>query len=270
MSEPELTLSDFRRYFPFTPTALCLKECARLVALRRHPQESPLLDVGCGDGLFAGIAFEGKESWGIDINEDELRLARTSKAYSRVIHGDITTEELPADHFASCVANCSLEHVPRIDLALSNIFKSLRPGGTFVTFVPKKGWAEQLLSYRILKVLGASGWANQLQSKIDNFFVHHHLHDEKGWRKLVEAAGFEIQVMEPVLSSANTAAFEMFLLPSLLGLANKKLTKRWTNFPRLRGALATPVYTLAKGALASGDSQPTAEFLIVARRPETA
>jgi hypothetical protein len=74
--------------------------------------------------------------------------------------------------------------------------------------------------------------------------------------------------VKPVLSTATTIAFEAFLLPSLAGLLNKRLTSRWTNFPRLRGALAQPVYRIAKAIMDNFDSTPGAEFLIVARRPE--
>jgi len=267
MSDLEVTRDDFRRYFPYTPTALCIKECARLSALRSFPLDGPIFDVGCGDGLFASIAFENKDVWGIDINEDELRLARTSNAYSKVILGDVTTEELPRNYFKTCVANCSLEHVPRIDLALKAIFESLQPGGLFLTFVPNRDWAESLLSYRVLKGAGATGAARSLQRSIDEFFAHRHLHDQAGWENLTQAAGFEVEMVEPVLSSATTAAFEMFLLPSLFGLANKKLVKRWTNFPALRRSLSEPVYQLTCAALASGDTTKTAEYLIAARRP---
>lgn len=268
MNEPEVTRDDFRRYFPYAPTALCIRECARLSTLRRCEIQSPLLDVGCGDGVFANIAFPGMDTWGIDINEDEARLAVRAKAYSRVIVGDITTEPLPEKYFRSCVANCSLEHIPRIDLALRTIFNSLEEGGNFITFVPNKEWAEHLRSYRFLHALGAPSLAKTLQKSLDDFFVHRHLYDEAGWRQVVEDAGFEIEVLQPVLSSANTSAYELFLLPSLLGLANKKLTKKWTNFPGARRAVSDVAYALTRAALASGDPTPTAEFLIVGRRPQ--
>lgn len=46
VAEPEISLADFRRYFPYTPAALCIKECMRLTALRRHACPGPILDVG--------------------------------------------------------------------------------------------------------------------------------------------------------------------------------------------------------------------------------
>jgi len=267
MTELEVSLRDFQRYFPHTPAALCVKECARLSALRRYPCPGPILDVGCGDGLFAGIAFESADVWGIDIDAKEGRWAASSGAYAQVILGDVTRAGLPESFFGSCVANCSLEHVPRIDLALLNIRRSLRPGGVAYLFVPNRDWARHFLSYRLLDSLGFHGGAELLRSSIDAFFAHHHLYDADGWRDVVTAAGLEIDSLEPVLSTGTTVAFETLLLPSLAGWLNKHLTTRWTNFPRLRRLVARPVHSIVSGLVQHAGSAPTAEFLVVARRP---
>jgi 2-polyprenyl-3-methyl-5-hydroxy-6-metoxy-1,4-benzoquinol methylase len=267
--QSEISLADFRRYFPYTPAALCIKECARLTALRRHLCPAPILDVGCGDGLFASVAFAGAEVWGIDVDAREGRWAAASRAYSQVLLADVTQAKLPEAFFETCVANCSLEHVPRIDLAMQNILRSLKPGGRVLMFVPNALWAEQLLSYRFLAAIGAPVLAAALREGIDEVFRHEHLYDAAGWRKLVEDAGFEVEQVDPVLSSATTVAFEALLLPSLAGKLNKALTTRWTNFPAARRALALPVYALAKSLIDRNDPTPTAEFLVIGRRPSS-
>jgi SAM-dependent methyltransferase len=268
MSHAEIERRDFERYFPYTPAALCIKECARLSALRRHACPGPILDVGCGDGLFARMAFDSEEVWGIDIDAKEGRWAAASSAYTQVILGDVTRARLPETFFATCVANCSLEHVPRIDLALKNIARSLRPGGKAYLFVPNRDWARQLLSYRALEGIGQRELAEFLRSSIDSFFKHHHLYDEQGWRDIVLASGMEVAALERIGSTASTVAYEAMLLPSLAGWANKHLTTRWTNFPRFRRAFAAPVHALVERIMNTADSELTAEYLVVARRPE--
>jgi SAM-dependent methyltransferase len=263
----ELVFSDFERYFPYTPTALCIKECARLATLRQYQCPEPILDVGCGDGLFTDIAFGGREVWGIDIDASEGRHAHNTKAYAQVILGDITRARLPQDFFGSCVANCSMEHIPRIGDALQNIRRSLKPGAEAFLFVPNKDWASHMLVPRGLRALGMDGLARAVQQKVDGVFKHHHLHDREGWTRLVEDAGFEVISVDPALSTATTVGFELFLLPSLLGLLNKKLTSRWTNFPGLRKLASLPAFALASAAMSVGDSAPTAEFLVRVRRP---
>ena len=264
----EVSLADFRRYFPHTPTALAIKECARLSVMRRYACPGPVLDVGCGDGLFARLAFGDAEVWGIDIDAAEGRWAAASQAYTQVILGDVTRATLPESFFATCVANCSLEHVPRIDLALRTICNSLRPGGLAYLFVPNAEWASHLTSARLLTEFGFAALGRQIQGSIDRLFRHHHLYDQRGWSRVVTDAGFELLAVEPVLSTATTVAFEAFLLPSLAGLLNKHLTTRWTNFPNLRAAAAWPVYQAVKAIMDRADQAPTAEFFVVARRPE--
>jgi len=266
LSQPEVTRADFERYFPYTPAALCVKECARLSALRTYECPGPILDVGCGDGLFASIAFQGAEVWGIDIDAEEGRWAAASQAYTQIVLGDVTRARLPEAFFATCVANCSLEHVPRVDRALANIARSLAPGGRAYLFVPNKDWARDLLSYRALAELGLESVAELLRSSVDSFFKHHHLHDRDEWHAIVNAAGLRVVAIEPALSTGTTVAFELLLLPSLAGWLNKTLTTRWTNFPPARRLLARPVHALVERILAASSATRSAEFLIVAER----
>jgi SAM-dependent methyltransferase len=266
-ADGELHYADFVQYYPHAPTALCIKECARLAVLRRYRCSGPILDVGCGDGVFARIAFSDQEVWGIDIDAKEGRWAQASRAYQQIILGDITRAKLPESFFATCIANCSLEHVPGIEDALNTICRSLSPGARAYLFVPQRDWAGQLRSVRTLRRLGAPALADKLQNGVDNFFKHHHLYDEAGWRQVLAKTPFEVESIEPVLTTATTEAFEAFLLPSIAGWANKKLTTRWTNFPRVRRLFAPLAFSLAKAAIATGGPAPTGEFLIVARRP---
>ncbi len=262
----EVSLPDFEKYFPYTPAALCIKECARLKVLRSYPCPGPVLDVGCGDGLFAKVAFDDVEIWGIDIDAKEGRWASASRAYAQVILGDVTAARLPSEFFRTCVANCSLEHVPRIDLALQNIRASLVPGGRIYAFVPNRDWTQALLSSRLLTALGLSGLAETLRDSVDHVFKHHHLHDEAGWRRLFEEADLSVVAVEPVLSPATTVAFELCLVPSLLGWLNKRLTTRWTNFPPLRKKSAILVHAWIRALLTQKCPGPTAEYLVIAER----
>ncbi len=267
MSKQEIAFSDFEQYYPHAPTALCIKECARLSALRQFDCPGPILDVGCGDGLFARIAFEGREIWGIDIDASESRWAQASRAYSQIILGDVTRAKLPSAFFETCVANCSLEHVPNIDGALNTIHDSLKPGGRAYLFVPQRDWAKNMWILQALRAVGADGLSRNLQERLDHLFKHSHLYDETGWREVMDRTPFEIERLEPVLSTATTIAFEMFLIPSTLGWVNKRLTTRWTNFPGLRRRTARVAFEWAQRALAlAGDVEKTAEFLIVLRR----
>ena len=269
MRPGEIKYEHFAKYFPHAPIALCIKECARLAAFEDYNLVGPILDVGCGDGLFAKIAFDAEEVWGIDIDGSEGRWAQASRAYSQIVLGDITKAHLPSGFFKNCIANCSLEHVPDIQAALSTINASLVPGGRAYLFVPNKDWASKFMSVRVLKAALGARLATLMQDFIDEFFKHEHLYDEAGWRDVVGRSPLELVDIQPVLSTSTTMAFEAFLIPSLAGWLNKKLTTRWTNFPAIRHGTAPIAYAMAKAALAAaGDEEKTAEFLIVCKRPD--
>ncbi|MDZ4064165.1 MAG: class I SAM-dependent methyltransferase, partial [Coriobacteriia bacterium] len=68
----------FAAYYKFALVALALRECIRLQAVRHMALPEPILDVGCGDGLFARLAYPGKQSWGIDIEPSELQRAQST------------------------------------------------------------------------------------------------------------------------------------------------------------------------------------------------
>lgn len=266
----EITLTDFQRYYPYAPTALAIKECVRLNSMRGLACPGPILDVGCGDGLFASLAFDGQEVWGIDIDGNEGRHAQASRAYSHVILADVTQARLPEAFFGSCVANCSLEHVPDIRAAGRAILRSLKPGGVFYTFLPAREWADSLLTAQALRKVGLESLASTVTEAINTIFKHRHLEDADGWRRIFEEAGFEVTAVDPIGTTASTMAFEAFLVPSLAGRLNKALTGKWTLVPGLRRLGAMPVYSIVKALLAANPAQtPTAEFLLAARRPTT-
>jgi SAM-dependent methyltransferase len=264
----EITLRDFQSYYPYAPTALAIKECVRLHSMRELQCEGPILDVGCGDGLFARLAFQDAEVWGIDIDGNEGRRAQASRAYSHVMLADITRARLPESFFGSCIANCSLEHVPDLGAALRTIYKALKPGGVVYAFLPNKDWASHMATPRVLERLGLQSLSRTVCEAIDQQFRHEHLEDAEGWARWFRDAGFEVPRVEPIGSTASTVTFEMFLLPSLLGLTTKKLTGRWTLFPRLRSLEAVPVFALVRSLLAlQGESEMTAEFIVEGRKP---
>ncbi|MHB8876795.1 MAG: class I SAM-dependent methyltransferase [Myxococcaceae bacterium] len=268
LTADEVGFENFRRYYAFTPAALAIKECIRLEALQGLPCPGPILDVGCGDGLFARLAFREADVWGIDIDADEGRRAQASGAYTQIILGDIGRASLPEGFFGSCVANCSLEHVPALPRALENIRRSMRPGAVVYAFLPNREWAAQLLSASVLRRIGLRGLSARLERAINDIFRHHHLHDAAGWRRHFEEAGFEVEAVEPLGSTASTRAFEAFLVPSLLGLLTRRLTGRWVMVPGLRPLSAALTHQMVRQLLRHvGDAAPSAEFLVTARRP---
>ena len=85
-----------------------------------------MLDVGCGDGFWWTLREDDRRSRR-GLRHRHLGVARSRRRATR-IHAELTdvSRETPfrGTKFEEIIGNCSLEHVPDIDAALSNLRKA--------------------------------------------------------------------------------------------------------------------------------------------------
>ncbi len=107
-------------YLRHAPLSLSLREINRLVAFQSFAGgRGPVLDVGCGDGFWWTIRHDDREIYGIDISAREIAQAR-ERINAEII--DVSRQTPFEDKkFGEIIGNCSLEHVPDIDAALSHL-----------------------------------------------------------------------------------------------------------------------------------------------------
>ena len=109
---------------------------ARLKTALAAAPEGPVLDIGCGPGLFALLASRtGRRVIGLDITPEMLERARANQkkyapeAEAEFMEGDATC--LPfADHsIAAIVSRYVIWNLPNPEAALSEFLRVLMPGG---------------------------------------------------------------------------------------------------------------------------------------------
>jgi len=195
------------------------------------PLDEPVLDVGCGDGHFASVAFPRPLATGIDPAAAVLREARGRDAHRLVVQamGDV----LPyADGtFATVVSNSVLEHIPDLDPVMAEVARVLRPGGRFVFCVPSDYFLAFLSISRGLRRAGLSGPARSYEGFFNRISRHHHCDDPATWQARLDAAGLKLVKHWYYFSQGALATLEWghyFGLPSLLV---KKLFGRWILAP---------------------------------------
>jgi len=226
------------------PLSLAVREIMRMRALaEQSPLPAPLLDVGCGDGLFWEVAARSLQDKqhalldgliGIDVSDHELKLAslRLAQDGGEVRNVDISSNL--QDHsigdmtnmFRTIVANCSLEHVPRIEPALRNIKHYLHSDGRFFLFVPAPFWTDTLGFKRAL-----NRWAPRMAgvygALFDGFFRHYHLYPSYVWEYLLKGVGFTVEKSIGIGSFAANRLFDRWLFGSLPAFVFKAIFKRY-------------------------------------------
>jgi SAM-dependent methyltransferase len=111
-----------------------------LELLRKHSQsEAKILDVGCGTGKGQESFAIFGEVYGIDFSEEALRFSH-SRGLTRLLRADAEAIPYVSDSFDTVVSLDTIEHVPDDQAALSEIFRSLKPGGIFLMNVPAYEW----------------------------------------------------------------------------------------------------------------------------------
>jgi SAM-dependent methyltransferase len=263
-------------YLSHAPLSLTLREINRLIAIEAVASGTgPVLDVGCGDGFWWTLrARDGREVYGIDISAREIAQARTRITAALT---DVSAElPFPGIKFTEIIGNCSLEHVPDIDAALSNLRTSAAPNARLLMFVPTPRWAYQghLQSWLLRH---APRVAMSLAGALNGFFQHWHLYDVKVWTRLLAQNGWRVRAAYGLGSARSEFLFRAFLPTAFVEFLAKKLTgfypSKLAQF--LPHAMLAPAARLVRWAvsdpLVAVDSPTAYEYLIVAeaeRNPE--
>lgn len=278
--------SNWRFLIKYMPYSLAVRELMRLRALYQLGQlEKPILDIGCGDGLFWQHIIQAIRSnevsdlrglLGIDISASELKMAsvRLKAEGGEAIHRDISAP-IDLTHqstFRSVIANCSLEHVSHIEPALRNVHSMLESGGKFILFVPSPVWTDCLASKRMCNKF-SSRLGGLVGGCFDGFFQHRHLYPAEVWKFLLGGIGFEVENVIGLGSPAANRLFEGKLGWAALAFVWKALFRKYPWFLKFRRGwksrrVSDFIRDVETGAILKTDlSDPAVvEFFIVCKK----
>jgi SAM-dependent methyltransferase len=208
-----------------------------------------------------------REVYGIDISAREIAQARVR---IRAELSDVSRERpFPGTAFQEIIGNCSLEHVPDIDAALSNLRRAAAPDARLLMFVPTPGWALQGKAQQWL-LRRAPRIAMSIAGALNGFFQHWHLYDAKVWTRLLAQNGWRVRATYGLGSARSEFLFRLFMPPAFLSFLAKKATgfypERLARFApdALLAAPARLVRWAVRDPLVAADSPTAYEYLIVA------
>ena len=196
-----------------------------------------MLDVGCGDGLFASILFADKIDTGIDLQPGEIACAEKTNAYRELICCPGSAIPKPAAFFRTALSNSVLEHIPSLPPVLREVHRVLMPGGIFYFHRSHRSFRTACAPDPPVDGLRLNGLAARYRRWYNRFWRHFNAHPPEQWKNLAAAAGFEVLKMirynPPSMTLRNDFLAPFALFSSVL----KRWTGRWVLAPALRQML---------------------------------
>ena len=219
-------------YLKCAPISLALWRATECKALSAFEYRPPILDLGCGDGLFAKILFTDKIDVGVDISKAGIKLAKKHNIHKELRVANAENIPYSNEYFNTILSNCVLEHISNIEPVLKEIYRVLKCGGKFIFTVPSEFYNDFLLIPRFLNKINLSSFANWYIKKINKAFKHFHIYSIAEWEKILKILGFKLTHYKYILPEKSEYIFDTLLIFSLPAYMNKKIFGRWIITPR--------------------------------------
>jgi SAM-dependent methyltransferase len=259
--------NDFlQRYITVVPLALAFERYLECKIYINLPLEHPILDLGCGEGLFAKILFAEKIDVGIDPNPRELERARQLDSYTELVqcYGDKIPKS--ASSYNTIFSNSVLEHIPDLSPVLEEVNRLLSDEGNFYFTVPSDKFDHFSVMNIILSSLGLESMASAFRKSYNRFWRHYHYYSLAKWEELIQAHGFEIsQSFE--YDPQPVCTLNDFLAPfGFVPYIIKKFTNRWILFPSLRKIILRPFLDSFLKILGNGHKTQNGGLVFIAAK----
>jgi SAM-dependent methyltransferase len=188
---------------------------------------APTLDLGCGDGHFASIAFDRKLEVGLDPWWGPLQEANQRDFYQDLMHADGAQMPFPDNYFASAVSNSVLEHIPHLEAVLTETARVLQPGAPFIFCVPNHNFLTTLSVGQALDKIGLQGLGDGYRAFFNRISRHQHCDSPEVWGARLRKAGFTLERWWHYFSPEALRTLEWGHYFGLPAWISKMFTGRW-------------------------------------------
>ena len=190
----DLTRSDdlLWRHLKGVPAFRALLRAVEARFFQNLELPDPVLDLGCGDGHFAGTTFLAPLDVGADPCWDSLQEAHSRGAHRLVIQA--AGSRLPYEDrvFGAVISNSVLEHVEDVDAVLREAARVVRPGGLMIFTVPSEYFARFLSISSALRRIGLERAAASYEDWFNRISRHHHCDPPGVWHWRLTQAGLQV------------------------------------------------------------------------------
>ena len=231
MKESEYLLN----FVTLAPLQIALIRAEEAFVMAKIKMVKPILDIGCSDGIFGEVLFNGEEGAidvGIDIDEIALKLSGRKKVYKKVLIADAKKLPFPSDSFSTVISNQSLEHIKNVDCVFNEVARVIKKGGRFIFLVPTIYLDDYWLTSAVFKKVGLKSFANTMHSFRNKIFKHYNLWSIKKWKKLLEKNGFLLKKYQYVGRKDLYFISEIFWIFRIPTYFLSRILRRNMIFPR--------------------------------------
>ncbi len=251
-------------YMSMAPLALAFERFMECCILSQFDFRRPILDLGCGDGLFAYLLFDEPIETGIDLNPQELEHAKRFNCYKELIVCPGSAVPKPSGSYQTVFSNSVLEHVTGLDAIFREVNRLLALQGRFYLTVPTPHFEEYTVINTLLSALSLNGLAARYRRFSSTvIWKQQHYHTCDGWLAIAQKSGFHL-VDAFTYDSKATCLLNDFLYPFAgMSLINKRIFNRWVLSPNLRRTIMRPLSRVIEKIFrkASRDAQGGLVFL---------
>lgn len=231
----------FPRYLIHAPVPLALERSLECQILSKQEFRRPILDIGCGDGLFASILFDEKIDLGIDPNKSELDRARQLGGYGELIQCFGETVPKQDQSFNTIITNSALEHVIDPKPVLKEAHRLLSADGILYITVPTDLFDQYTVVNVLLTKLRMHSLSKRFRRLYNKFWSQPHHYPPEEWSALFRKSGFDV-IQTIQYDSRKICLFNDSLVPlSFPSWLTKRLFNRWTFASPLRAVVARAV-----------------------------
>ncbi|MFA6544036.1 MAG: class I SAM-dependent methyltransferase [Limisphaerales bacterium] len=199
----------------------------------------PVLDLGCGDGVFGQLAGWPADTTGLDFDEESLRVRAQVCPGAVNVRADAGRMPLPDATFVTCVSNSVFEHLPDLDASLREAHRVLRPGGRLMFTMTLGTFSRQLRE--LTGAADARAWLER--------FGHRQEPDEADLLRRVAVAGFKVEQMVSYQPQSFTARYRRLVSPVFqFNERRRPATWRARECERLAGEVSASLASTPAGA----------------------
>lgn len=192
---------------------------------------APVLDLGCGDGLFAYQVFVKPIDVGIDPALVSLREAKNYGAYRLVLQSFGDRLPFADGYFASAFSNSVLEHIPGLQDVLNETARVMKKDGLFLFCVPNHRWPGALSISGALNGIGLHRLAAGYTRMFTRISRHVNMLSPEEWYAKLAEAGFRVERYWHYFPPAALHSLEWGHCFGLPSWATRLLTGRWILAP---------------------------------------